>query len=45
VCEANIFCEGFNLPNGHLKAAGCKDDVFPDKENNGTMTLYYRRGQ
>jgi hypothetical protein len=24
VCQDNIFCEGFNLPNGHLKAAGCK---------------------
>eukprot|EP00040_Diaphanoeca_grandis_P038655 m.256974 g.256974 ORF g.256974 m.256974 type:complete len:335 (-) comp34893_c0_seq1:339-1343(-) len=45
VCEENIFCEGFNLPNGHLKAAGCKDDIiYEPKWDNGTMTLYYRRG-
>ena len=40
VCENNIFCEGFNLPNGHLKAAGCKDDVIYKPEwNNGTIRL------
>lgn len=45
MCEENVFCEGFNLPNGHLKAAGCKDDIiYEPKWGNGTMRLYYRRG-
>lgn len=45
VCQDNIFCEGFNLPNGHLKAAGCKDDlVYKPEWSNGTMRLYYQRG-
>ena len=45
VCEDNIFCEGFNLPFGHLKAAGCKDDiVYEPSWGNGSMELFYRRG-
>jgi len=45
VCEKNVFCEGFNLPAGHLKAAGCKSDiVYEPTWSNGTMTLYYQKG-
>lgn len=39
VCQANPFCEGFNLPTGHLKAMGCRDDFI-----HSGATLYLRRG-
>ena len=39
-CAANPYCEGFNFPQGHLKAMGCRDDV----EHTQQPTLYIRRG-
>lgn len=43
VCTENPFCEGFNLPFGHLKAVGCKHDLQPHV--GGKVTLYYMRGR
>lgn len=40
-CNKNKFCEGYNVPNGHLKAAGCKYSYF-EKEKWG-QTLYFVR--
>merc|ERR1719272_380700 len=41
-CDNNPFCEAFNLPNGHLKAVGCKRSYF--KKLKWGQSLYYRKG-
>lgn len=31
ICQNDPFCAGFNVPNGHLKSAGCRTDTFSTK--------------